>query len=258
MLLSAGEGGMGARTILLQLTAVNGSNGDPAGVLASASFTVDLPAYGSPAYITFALDPGQWRLDPSTPYALLVENPYTQRSQQVYWGWTEPLQRGYLPDAFQGFTVTGTKFDSDGTTWVPWGEYGSILMEATTAPRCAPTVEGPRLQASRACSCCELPSFLLGCWQRPWCGRAACPPHLHPRPCHPCHHRRHVALHPLHCHLPHHHLHRRHRRHRRSPCLRPLLCRPCLHPLCRRRCRRRPPRPPRHPRHRLPLLLSRC
>ena len=176
MLLATGGVSAGARTIALQLTAVNASSGNPAGVLASASFAVDLPAYGSPTYTTLALDPGLWRLEPSTPYALLVDNPSTDRSQQIFWYGTGPLSNGIgsvfnvLPGAFQGFNVTGTKLSSDGTNWISWGAYTSILVEATAAPRCAPTPAAttagsvPGLGSGHmlwtagvlaACSCCD-------------------------------------------------------------------------------------------------------
>ena len=100
-----------ARTVTVDLMAVDGSNNPTGSVLTTESFLVNLTS--TPAYYDFDLNQTIWGLNTNTTYALVFRSDATTATTS----WTRPTSNNTYSTSF-GFTHVGTRRSTNaGTSW---------------------------------------------------------------------------------------------------------------------------------------------
>jgi len=120
--------GATARTVSVDLRAVDGSNNPTGSVLATESFLINLTA--TALYYDLDLDPTEWTLSPNTTYALVFRSDASTATTS----WTQPTSNNSYTTS-ENFTFLGTRRSTNaGTSWSSNAYNNGLQITATPVP----------------------------------------------------------------------------------------------------------------------------
>lgn len=120
--------GATARTVTVDLRAVDGSNNPTGSVLATDSFLINITS--TPLYYDLDLDPAEWVLAPNTTYALVLRSDAPSANTS----WTQPPSNNTYTMS-ENFTFVGTRRSTNGgTSWISTSYSNGLQITATAVP----------------------------------------------------------------------------------------------------------------------------
>ncbi len=117
-----------ARTVSVDLKAVNGSNNPTGSVLATESFTLSLTS--TPTYYDFDLNAADWALSSGMTYALV----FSSDASSPTTAWTQPPSNNVYSMS-DGFTFEGTRRSTNaGSSWSVNSYNNGLQLSVTAVP----------------------------------------------------------------------------------------------------------------------------